>query len=100
MTNSPAPLSSGTSRYERMMAQLQTSLLPTVLTIVDDSHHHAGHNAIAASQGETHFSITIASPLFAEKTRIACHRLVQDVLKDEFATGLHALQIQVIKIEP
>jgi BolA protein len=81
-----------TSRAERMRAALVAAFSPDELNIVDESDLHHGH-AGAAPGGETHYSVRIRSGSFEGLTRIAKHRAVNDALKGEFATGLHALHI-------
>jgi BolA protein len=61
--------------------------------VVDESHLHKGH-AGASPEGESHFRVRIASPLFAGKTRVEMHRMVNDALALEIAAGLHALAIE------
>ena len=79
------------NRTENITTLLQ-SLSPSTLEIADDSHQHAGHNH-AAKRGGTHMRIKIVSEVFAGKSRIERHRMVQALLKAEFETGLHSLQI-------
>ncbi len=79
------------NRAENITYLLQ-SLNPLELEVADDSHEHAGHNH-AAKRGGTHMRVKIISEAFANKSRIECHRMVQDLLKPEFKTGLHSLQI-------
>jgi BolA protein len=83
-----------TTRPERI-TQLLQPLQPSLLEIHDDSHQHAGHND-AAKAGGTHLRIEISAPQLVGKSRVQQHRMVQDLLKSEFETGLHALQIKVI----
>ncbi len=71
-------------------ARLNAALAPVHLEIEDDGARHAGH-AGAASGG--HFNVTIVTPLFAGKTRVARHRLVYDALADAMRDGIHALAI-------
>ena len=42
---------------------------------------------------ETHFKIIVVSNNFNGKTKIAIHREINDKLKEEFNSGLHALSI-------
>lgn len=79
------------SRSERIHALLQV-LNPTHLEVFDDSHQHAGHND-AARAGGTHLRVEIVSAQFEGLSRVARHRRVQELLKAEFDSGLHALQI-------
>ena len=83
-----------TTRSERI-PQLLQPLQPSYLEIYDDSHQHAGHNA-AAKKGGTHLRIEISSPQLEGKSRVQQHRMVNELLKPEFESGLHALQIKVI----
>lgn len=81
------------NRAKRIEQKLSTLFQPDRLTIVDESHLHAGH-AGAAPGGETHYRIEIVSELFRQKSRLQRHRLVNDALDEELQTGLHALAIR------
>lgn len=81
------------TRINRLTHALQ-SLQPTALEIIDNSAQHAGHAAMKGIEGEeTHLHIKISSPQFQGKSRLQCHRMVQQLCQPEMATGLHALQI-------
>ena len=56
--------------------RLRERLQPLRLTVIDESHQHAGHVGANDSGFGTHFRVRVASPLFTGKTRVACHRLV------------------------
>jgi BolA protein len=72
---------------------LQERLQPTELTVTDESEQHHGHSGWREG-GETHFHVYIVSEAFSGKSRVARHRLVNEVLKEAFDKGLHALAIQ------
>jgi BolA protein len=72
--------------------RLEQALHPARLDIVDESHLHADHNPDARA-GETHFRVLVVSPEFAGKSRLARHRLVNDLLADQLATKVHALAL-------
>ncbi|KAM0746036.1 bola-domain-containing protein [Meredithblackwellia eburnea MCA 4105] len=77
--------------------KLSDAFKPVELNITNDSSKHAGHAAMRAQEGgngETHFTVEVVSEAFEGKRVIARHRLVNDLLKDEFAAGLHALSIK------
>jgi len=78
----------------RLEARLRQRLAPTALTVIDESHLHAGHMGANDSGLGTHFRVRIASPQFAGKSRVACHRLVYDSVQDFIDRGLHALAIE------
>lgn len=79
----------------RMREKLMVALRPTRLDVVNESHLHAGH-ASSPGTGESHFRLLIVSDAFAGKTRIARHRLVNDIVGDELRDGVHALAIKAL----
>ncbi len=81
------------ARLDKIRSLLETSLSPTYLEIIDDSHLHAGH--AGAQSGGGHFTVKIASPLFAEMTLIKQHRLIYQALDTMMHNEIHALSIQV-----
>jgi BolA family transcriptional regulator, general stress-responsive regulator len=74
-------------------ATLRERLHPISLSVVDESHQHAGHVGWREG-GETHFRLDIVSEAFAGKSRVERHRMVNEVLADAFQKGLHALAIK------
>ena len=78
---------------DRSAARLTAGLSPSALTVVDESHLHAGH-AGARPGGETHFRVDIVSDGFVGKSRVDRHRLVNALLSAEFADGVHALAMR------
>ena len=69
---------------------LRARLQPTELIVTDESEKHRGHAGWRDGQA-THFRLDIVSEAFVGKSRVDRHRLVNDVLRDAFARGLHAL---------
>jgi len=78
---------------DRIAAQLEAGLSPSELTVVDESHLHAGH-AGARPGGQTHFRVDIVSERFLGKSRVERHRMVHARLAGEFADGIHALALR------
>jgi BolA family transcriptional regulator, general stress-responsive regulator len=72
---------------------LRERLHPSQLTVTDESEQHRGHGGWREG-GETHFRVYIVSEAFIGKSRVERHRLVNEVLKDAFDRGLHALAVQ------
>ena len=77
---------------ERITAKLTEAFTPTQLDVQDETHQHAGH-AGSRPGGETHYRVRIVSEAFRGKNRIEQHRMVNGVLADELAGGVHALAI-------
>ena len=72
--------------------KLQAGLAPARLTVIDQSHLHAGH-AGARPGGETHFRVEIVSAAFRGMTRLDRQREVHRLLATELAGPVHALSI-------
>ena len=72
--------------------KLAEGLSPSRLSVVDESHLHAGH-AHAPEGGESHFRVEVVSAAFAGLGRVARQRLVYETLADELATHIHALSL-------
>ena len=92
MTSTTTPLPT-TAALE---AALREALAPTQLEVIDESAAHAGHAGASAEGYGTHFRVRIASPQFAGRPKVACHRLVYDALRDyiDRDRGVHALAIE------
>jgi len=81
---------------DELDAALRAALSPTHLEVIDESGQHAGHSGASPEGFGTHFRVRIASPQFAQRTRVAQHRLVYDALQAFIDAGLHALAIEVL----
>ena len=77
---------------ERIEHKLKVEFAPEALTVTDDSDKHHGH-AGWREGGETHFSVAVTSQAFAGKSRVERHRMINAVLAEELAGGVHALAI-------
>ncbi|MFN0023185.1 MAG: BolA family protein [Parvularculaceae bacterium] len=80
---------------ETIRAKLAAALSPTRLVIKDESHLHAGH-AGARAGGESHFRVTVVSPLFVGQPPVARQRAVNAALKEELAGPVHALAMKTL----
>ncbi len=80
---------------DRIRDKLTLGLAPARLSVVDDSHRHAGH-AGSRPGGETHFSIEVVAAAFTGQSRLERHRLVNALLAEELAGPVHALAIKAL----
>ncbi len=83
------------SRTKRIEQKLSV-LKPQHLQIINDSSLH-DHHSTSPNNGESHFTIKIRADSIASEGLIRQHRIINNLLKEEFATGLHALSIIVVK---
>jgi BolA family transcriptional regulator, general stress-responsive regulator len=72
--------------------KLAEAFTPQSLNVVDESHQHEGHSG-SRPGGQTHFRVYIVSDAFKNKTRLERHRMINGILVDELAGGIHALAI-------
>jgi len=79
-------------RAQAIHTLLMNALSPTELHVEDDSWKHAGHAGVKDSQGG-HFTVDITAEAFRNQTRITCHRLIYQALKERFSSSIHALSI-------
>lgn len=76
--------------------EMKLSVLnPHFLEIVDQSALHAGHAGNPNGDAESHFAIKIAAKELDDLSMIKQHRIINNILKDEFDNGLHALSISI-----
>lgn len=83
---------------ERIERKLRARLDPTRLEVFDDSERHHGHAGWQPG-GETHFRLEIVSAAFQGQGRVARQRLVYEILAEELAGQVHALQLQTLSPE-
>jgi BolA protein len=78
--------------------RLVERLAPTRIEVLDESAAHLGHAGQDGTGSGTHFRVRIASAQFEGKSKVACHRLVYDALRDYIHRdrGVHALAIETL----
>jgi BolA family transcriptional regulator, general stress-responsive regulator len=86
--------SAQTSVEATIRDKLERTFRPTRLEVVNESHLHAGHRS-SPGTGESHFRVLIVSDVFAGKSRVQRHRLVNETLAAELKGKVHALALDV-----
>lgn len=85
---------SADTRMERIRAQLQEALAPTLLELTDESALHAGHAGAASGGG--HYRLKIVSGRFEGQRLVMRHRLVYDSVHAMMHSEIHALAITAL----
>lgn len=80
---------------QRIEKTLLENFRPKFLEVKNNSHLHAGHLGDDGS-GETHFAILIEAEELQSASKVNAHRKINSLLKDEFLSGLHALEIKIL----
>lgn len=89
------------STQKTIEEKLKAHFSPERLTVLNESHLHAGHHHLHDGReeefdgtGETHFRVRIISQAFNGMNRVDRHRAVNNVLADELKGSVHALAIE------
>ena len=86
----------GKGPLETSILKKLTTLKPSKLILINESHKHAGHAGIASAgsaTGETHFKLEIVSVYFEGLPLVKRHQVIYTLLAQELSNGLHALSI-------
>ena len=81
-------------RLDHIRDTLITALSPLHIDVIDESH---AHNVPDGAQ--SHFKVTVVSDQFTGKLPVARHRIINQLLADEFEKGLHALALHTLTPE-
>lgn len=76
------------ARQKSIESALREALAPAHLEVANESHMHS-----VAPGSETHFKVIVVSDGFAGVPLVTRHRRVNELLRAELASGLHALSI-------
>ncbi len=77
---------------ETIERKLRDAFSPVSISVIDESHLHAGHVG-ARPEGETHFRVEIVAAAFEGGSRVARQRMVYRVLQEELNGPVHALSV-------
>ena len=83
------------ARKKRIVTTLKNAFDPVFIEVRDDSKQHAGHQSIEEGAMETHFYINMVTLSFRGYSKVKMHRKVYELLKEEFKSGLHALELEL-----
>ncbi len=79
---------------EQIRERLETAFEPESLTVVNESHLHAGHAGHDGS-ADSHFRVAIAAPAFGEMTRVGRERAIHKALGKDIMGAIHALALEI-----
>ena len=82
------------NRKQRINKILSRKFNEFLLEIIDNSNLHKGHNNFTGKD-ETHIKIILTKKYKIPTNRLNIHRLINNLLKEEFKKGLHSLEIKI-----
>ena len=81
-------------RKKRIERILSDNFKSWIIEVIDISYQHKGHNRFTGKD-ETHFSVILYQNIKNDFKRIDIHKKINYLLKDEYSSGLHALEINI-----
>ena len=82
------------NRKQRIEKILSKKFNDFLLEIIDNSNLHKGHNNFTGKD-ETHFKIILTNKNKIPINRLNIHRIINELLEEEFKSGLHSLEIKI-----
>ena len=82
------------NRKQRIDKILSKKFNDFLLEIIDNSNLHKGHNNFTGNE-ETHFKIILTKKNKIPIKRLNIHRIINNLLEEEFKSGLHSLEIKI-----
>ena len=82
------------NRKQRIDKLLSKNFDNFLLEIIDNSNLHAGHNNFDG-KNETHIKIILTKKNNHSSNILDIHRIINNLLEDEFKNGLHSLEIKI-----
>ena len=83
------------NRKKKIESILKKNFLGWKVAVNDISILHKGHHHYDGNN-ETHFRIILGTNNKNKESKLSIHRKINELLKDEFNLGLHALEIKII----
>ena len=81
-------------RMHRINKLLLNKFGDFTIKIIDNSHLHVNHGSFDG-RGETHIKIILKSKRPQKINRLLIHKSINNILFDEFKSGLHSLEINI-----
>ena len=82
------------NRMQRINEILSKKLDDFILEIIDNSNLHIGHNNFDG-KNQTHIKIILIKKNNHSFNKLNIHRMINNLLEDEFKNGLHSLEIKI-----
>ena len=81
--------------FKKIENKLKKEISIEKIKIIDNSYKHKGHGSFSGNE-ESHFKINLLNKSLDKPHRLEIHRKINNLLKEEFLTGLHALEINIL----
>ena len=79
--------------YNKIKEKIYHKIKPENLILIDNSRFHAKHKSF--DPDKLHLKIIIESKKLRNMSKIAAHKEIFSILKDEMKQNIHALEIKI-----
>ena len=79
--------------YDRIKEKINKKINPENIILIDNSIFHTKHKFFDSNK--LHLKIVIESKKLKKMSKIAAHKEIFSILKDEMKNKIHALEIQI-----
>ena len=83
------------NRTKRIESILKKYFNDANICVINNSKLHKGHNNFDG-KGETHILVQLNKSSELNLSTLEIHRKINSLLKEEFESGLHSLEIKII----
>ena len=81
------------SFFDKVKAKINKKINPENIILIDNSHLHTKHKSFDSNK--LHLKIIIKSEKLKNMNKIAAHKEIYSILKDEMINKIHALEIEI-----
>ena len=78
---------------DKVKKKINNNIKPENIILVDNSNLHAGHKSF--DPNKLHLKIIIESKKLRNMNKIAAHKEIFSILKNEMRNKIHALEIEI-----
>ena len=79
--------------FDKIKEKIDNKINPENIILIDNSHLHTKHTSF--DPNKFHLKIIIESKKLNSMSKIAAHREIFSILKDEMINKIHALEIEI-----
>ena len=81
------------SFFDKVKAKINKKINPENIILIDNSNIHSKHKSFDLNK--LHLKIIIKSKKLKDMNKIAAHKEIFSILKDEMNNKIHALEIEI-----
>ena len=79
--------------FDKVKEKINKKINPENIILIDNSHLHSKHKSFDSNK--LHLKIIIKSKKLKNMDKIAAHKEIFSILKDEMSNKIHALEIEI-----